>query len=90
MRSTRKYVLHENFYVYSIYLGKVFPRNTRESNRIVFKTDGYEGSLYKRSPYFVGAKLWDRLSPEIIGLPNIFVFKNALRHMNKNYLDLLS
>ena len=68
---------------------KVFPRNTRESNRIVFKTDGNEGSLYKRSPYFVGAKLWDRLSPETIGLPNIFVFKTALRRMNQNYQDLL-
>ena len=69
---------------------KVFPRNTRESNRIVFKTDGYEDSLYKCSPYFVSAKLWDRLSPEVIGMPNIFVFKNALRRMNRNYVDLLT
>ena len=69
---------------------KVFPRNTRGSNRIVFKTDSYEGSLYKRSPYFVGAKLWDKLDPDVIGLPNIFVFKNTLRRMNKKYVDLLS
>ena len=69
---------------------KVFPRNTRESNHIVFKTDSYEGGLYKRSPYFVGAKLWDKLAPDVIGLPNIFVFKNALRRMNRTYVDLLS
>ena len=30
---------------------KVFPRNTRESTRIVFKTGSYEGTLYKCSPY---------------------------------------
>ena len=32
----------------------VFPRNTRVSRRKVFKSDSYEGTLYKRSPYFVG------------------------------------
>ena len=42
-------------------LHKVFPRNTRASNRIVFKTDQYEGTLYKRSPYFLGSKLWNDL-----------------------------
>ena len=30
---------------------KVFPRNTRGSVRKVFKTAGYEGTLYKRSPF---------------------------------------
>ena len=68
---------------------KVFPRNTRESNRIVFRTDGYEGALYKCSPYFIGAKLWDRLPCDVIELPNIFVFKNTLRHMNNHCVDLL-
>ena len=29
-----------------VILHKVFVRNTRESNRIIFKTDQYEGSLY--------------------------------------------
>ena len=67
---------------------KVFPRNTRGSNRIVFKTDSYEGSLYKRSPYFVGSRLWDKLPRDVIEAPNIFVFKIMLRRMNKNYVDL--
>ena len=69
---------------------KVFPRNTRESNRIVFKTDSYEGSLYKRSPYFVGSKLWDKLPRNVIEVPNIFVFRNVIRKMNKTHVDFLS
>ena len=69
---------------------KIFPRNTRESTRIVFKTDRYEGSLYKRSPYFVGSKLWDKLLPDVIMSLNIFEFRKHLRALNKKYLDLLS
>ena len=56
-------------------LHKVFPRNTGESKRVVFKTDHYEGTLYKRSPYFVGSKLWNALSISDIELPDIFSFK---------------
>ena len=40
-----------------ITMHKVIPRNTRRSTFIVFRTDSNEGSLYKRSPYFVGTKL---------------------------------
>ena len=69
---------------------KVFPRNTRERRRIVFKTDRKEGNLYKRSPYFVGTKLWDTLSIDTIGLPDIFSFNVRLKIMNKVYVDLLA
>ena len=69
---------------------KVFPRNTRNSMRIVFKTDNYEGSLYKRSPYFVGSKLWDLLPREIIEIPDIYSFKMRLKRLNKTYVDLLA
>ena len=69
---------------------KVLPRNTRESNRIVFKTDNYEGSLYKHSPYFVGSKLWDKLPRDVIEVSNIFVFRNVIRKMNKTHVDFLS
>ena len=58
---------------------KVFPRNTRFSRRIVFKTDSKEGALYKRSPYFVGAKLGT----------DIYTFKARLKRLNPVYLDLL-
>ena len=51
---------------------KVFPRNTRGSMRKVCRTGNYEGTLYKRSPYYVGAKLWDTMSVMDIDLPDIF------------------
>ena len=70
-------------------LHKVFNRNTRASNCIVFKTDQYEGTLYKRSPYFVGAKLWDELPRDVIKLPCIFEFKKKIENNNKKYVDLL-
>ena len=71
-------------------LHRVFPRNTRMSNRIVFKTANNEGTLYKRSPYFVGSKLWDLLSQHDIELPDLFTFKMRLKRLNRVYIDLLS
>ena len=70
-------------------LHKVFPRNTRGSARIVFKTDQYEGTVYKRSPYFLGSKLWDKLPLDYIELPDMFSFKKRLKAMNRVYVDLL-
>ena len=70
-------------------LHKIFVRNTRGSNRIVFKTDHYEGTLYKRSPYFLGSKLWDALPIVDIDLPDIFSFKKRLKSKNVKYVDLL-
>ena len=72
-----------------ITMHKTFPRNTRMSNRTVFKTDNKEGSLYKKSAYFVGTKLWDSLNLSIIESPDIFSFKKRLKDMNKVYVDLL-
>ena len=69
---------------------KVFARNTRVSRRIVFKTDGYQGGLYKRSPYFVGCNLWDSLALDIIEMPDIVSFKTRLKRLNQHYVDLLS
>ena len=54
---------------------KVFPRNTRFSRQIVFRTDSKEGVLHKRSPYFVGAKLWDSMTLDTLQLPDIYTFK---------------
>ena len=70
-------------------LRKVFPRNTRGSNRIFFKTDNYEGTLYKRSPYYVGAKLWDGLSASDIDSPDIFSFRKRLKCLNRKYAKLI-
>ena len=68
---------------------KVFPRNTRRSKRIVFRTDNHEGTLYKRSPYFKGCKLWDNMSLEDTELPDIFTFKARLKRLYSDYVDLL-
>ena len=68
---------------------KVFPRNMRRSTHTVFKTDSKEGGLYKRSPYFQGAKLWDALPNDVIELPDIFTYKAMLKRMNRVYVDLL-
>ena len=61
----------------------------RESKRIVFKTDQYEGALYKRSPYYVGCKLWDGLPISDIELPDIFSFKQCLKCKNRVNVNLL-
>ena len=60
---------------------KVFARDTRISRRIVFKTESKEGTLYKRSPYFVGAKLWDTLPLDVIELPDVYSFKARLKRI---------
>ena len=70
-------------------LHKKFARNTRVSDRIVFKTDQFEGTLYKRSPYFIGSKMWDSLSKADIDLPDIFSFKKRVKCNNRKYVDLL-
>ena len=68
---------------------KVFPRHTRISRRIVFKTNSYQGSLYKHSPYFVGTTLWDKLPRDTIDLPDIHSFEKKVKGMNCQYVDLL-
>ena len=62
-----------------ITMHKVSPGNTRRSKHIVFKTDSKEGTLYKRSPYYVGTKLWDTLAAATIELLDIFSLKKTLK-----------
>ena len=69
---------------------KVFANDTRNSRRIVFKTDSKEGGLYKRSPYFIGTKLWNLLPNDVIDLPDIFTFETRLKRMNAVLNDPLS
>ena len=69
---------------------KVFPRNNRGSIRKVFKTANFEGTLYKRNPYHVWAKLWDSLAASDLDSPDIFVFKKRLKQLNNQYIDLLA
>ena len=68
---------------------QVFPRNTRDSTRTVFRTANFEGTLYKCSPFFVGAKLWDTMAARDIELPDMFSFKVRLKRLNNVHIDLL-
>ena len=61
-----------------ITMHKVLVCDARISRRTVFKPDSKEGTLYKRSPYFVGAKLWVLLAADVIDLLDIFKFKTRL------------
>ena len=58
--------------------------------RIVFKTDNYECTLYKRSPYVVGPKLGNQLPKEIISIPDLYLFKTRLKGVNETYVDLIT
>ena len=62
----------------------------RMSRRIVFKTESKEVTLYKRSPYFVGAKLWESLPGDVVDLPDIFSFKARLKRLNAKFDDPLA
>ena len=42
--------------------------------------------FYKRSPYFVGSRLWDALLVDTIELPNIYTFKNRIKRMDNRYM----
>ena len=57
---------------------------------IVFKTDSKEGTLYKRSPYFAGTKLWDAMPLHKIEMPDVFSFKARIKRFYNMYVDLLS
>ena len=69
---------------------KVFPRNTHRSTLKVFKTANFEGTLYKRSPFYVGAKLWDSMAEHDIDMPDIYTFKNRLKKLQNVYIDLFA
>ena len=60
----------------------------RYTRRIIFKTDAYEGTLYKRSPYFVGTKPWDALPIDVTDIPDVLTFKVRLRWFGANPVKL--
>ena len=49
--------------------------NTRSQQKYVFKVDAKIGNKYERSPYYVGTRLWNKLSKDIQFAENVFVFK---------------
>ena len=59
--------------------------NTRSQQKYVFKVDAKIGKKYKRSPYYIGTRLWDKLSKDCQESDNIFVFKNKISRLYKCY-----
>ena len=60
---------------------------TRSQQKYVFKTDTKIGKKYERSPFYIGTRLWNRLSKEIQESPNIYVFKHKVARLYKCYND---
>ena len=63
--------------------------NTRSQSKYVFKTDVKMGRKYKRSPYFLGTRLWDSLDKSTQDLPCKFMFKKKIETIYKKYNTLL-
>ena len=51
----------------------------------VFKVDAKIGKKYERSPYFIGTRLWNKLSKDIQNSENVYVFKNKVARLYKCY-----
>ena len=69
---------------------RIFARNTRQGNQYNFRTENYQSSKYKSSPYFKGSTLWDNLPVEVIQIPVLSEFKTKIRRifspLNENLL----
>ena len=78
-------------YVYKDFANveRVFARNTQQGNRYNFRTETYQSSKYKSSPYFKGSVSWDKLPADIIRLPTLIEFKAKLKGIFSPYNDIL-
>ena len=62
---------------------RVYIRNTREADHIVFRVERYENMKYKNSPYYVGSELWSDLPLDVVHSPTLQQFKLALKKLYK-------
>ena len=53
--------------------------------KYVFKVDAKIGKKYERSPYYIGTRLWNKLSKDIQNSENVYVFKNKVARLYKCY-----
>ena len=56
-------------------------RNTRAAEKYTFATNIVNLDIYARSPYFVGAKLWDNLPLHIQNIDTKAHFKKSLKRI---------
>ena len=55
--------------------------DTRQDDKVVFKTDIVHYDIYKRSPFYIGTQLWNRLSSELHNLTNKKAYKNDVKRL---------
>ena len=54
---------------------------TRQADRVVFKTEIVHYEIYRRSPYYVGRNLWNNLPLELTSCESKIEFKNLLKKL---------
>ena len=62
-------------------------RNTRMHQKLVFRRDSKIGTKYVNSPFYKGTKLWNSLPKEIQDSDSIYLFKNEIRKIYKDYVN---
>ena len=62
-------------------------RNTRAANVRKFKTEMYQNTKYKNSPYYKSAKFWDTLPTPAKNSETLIDFKRHLRRRFPDYDD---
>ena len=56
--------------------------NTRLADRIVFSVDRVNYEIYRRSPYYVGHKLWNNLDMDVQMSRTKSLFKSRIKLLN--------
>ena len=74
-------------YLYSQHdnVRKICARETRSTNKFIFKTDTKVGTKYENSPFYKGTKLWNKLTRDVQFAENRWIFKGHLSKMYKKY-----
>ena len=67
---------------------RIATRETRSADKIVFKVPTKILPVYDKSPYYIGTKLWNKLSKEIQKKENVHVFKREVERRYRNYKKL--
>ena len=65
-------ISQENSYLY------VPVRQTRNAQKVIFKTPARILPIYERSPYYIGTKLWNELDVDTQKVDNVFAYKTKI------------
>ena len=67
---------------------KVPNRVTHSAEKMVFKVPSKLLPVYERSPYYVGTKLWNKLSKTVQEATDIYAFKKEIARLNRSYVKI--